>query len=85
MFEGIVATSGVLLRAEIRWGSERPAEAEGVGLFAHRGDAKGNVLIERDTKFLSAFGHVFAADRSGESLVFHPFFHGTGFEVENAL
>lgn len=64
---------------------EASAQAESVGLLAHRGDAKGDVLIERDAEFFSAFHNVLATHTAGESLIFHALSHGANFEIENAL
>src|SRR5215469_3719421 len=66
-------------------GSKRAAEAEDVGLLAHRGDAKRDVIIERNAEFFSALDHVFAADGASKGLVFHPLFHRSGFKIKNAL
>jgi hypothetical protein len=64
---------------------EGAAEAESVSLFAHGGDAEGDVFVERDAEFLGAFYYVFAADAAGEGFVFHSFLDRAGFEIEDAF
>jgi hypothetical protein len=64
---------------------EGAAEAEGFGLFAHGGDAEGDVVVERNVEFLGALNHIIAADTAGEGFVFHAPFDGTNFEVEDAF
>jgi hypothetical protein len=64
---------------------EGAAEAEGVGLFAHGGDAEGDVLVERDVQFLGTLEHVFAADGAGEGFVLHALFDGADFQVQDAF
>ena len=64
---------------------EGAAEAEGVGLFAHGGDAEGDVLVERDVEFFGALAHVFAADGAGEGFVLHALFNRANFQVEDAF
>src|SRR5216684_6410737 len=61
------------------------AQAEGVGVLAHRSDAEGDVLFEWDTQFLGAFTDIVAADAFGEGLVFHAAFDGIHFQIEDAL
>jgi len=61
------------------------AEAEGVGLHAHGGDAKADVLFERDAELLRAFADVLAADAFGEGFVFQAALHGVHLEIEDAL
>src|SRR5271167_1448545 len=67
------------------WRLEGAAEAQGVGLFAHGGDAETDVIVERDAELLGALDDVFAADATGERFVFHALLHGAGFEVEDAF
>jgi len=61
------------------------AETEGVGLLAHGGDAKADVLFERDAELFRAFADVLAADAFGEGFVFQAALHGVHFEIEDAL
>jgi hypothetical protein len=42
------------------------AEAESVGVFAERGDAEGDVLLQWNAQFRCAVAHVVAADAFGE-------------------
>ena len=51
------------------------AKAKGVRVFAHRGDAEGNVLFERDAEFFGAFADIVARDSAGEGFVFHAFLY----------
>ena len=64
---------------------DRAAEAEGISLFAHGGDAEGDVFVERDAEFLDAFDYVFAADAAGKGFVFHSFFDRADFKIEDAF
>ncbi len=61
------------------------AEAEGVGLHAHGGDAKADVFFERDAELLRAFADVLAADAFGEGFIFQAALHGVHLEIEDAL
>src|SRR5712671_7594738 len=61
------------------------AEAEGVGVLTHRGDAEGNVLFQGDAELFGAFSDVIAVDAFGEGFVFHAAFHGIHFQIEDAL
>ena len=68
-----------------KWPLQGAAEAEGVGVFAEGGDTEGDVIVEGEAEFFSAFDYVFAGDAPGECFVFHTFFHGAGFEIEDAF
>lgn len=54
-------------------------------MFAHGGDAEGDVFFERDAEFFGAFDYIFTADASREGFVFHALFDGAGFKIEDAL
>ena len=45
------------------------AQAEGVGVFAHGGDAEGDVFFDGDAEFGGAVADVVAGDAFGEGLV----------------
>src|SRR5258708_14852156 len=66
-------------------GGDGAAQAEGVGVLAHRGDAEGDVLFQRDAEFVGAFADVVAADAFGEGFVLEAAFDGIHFQVEDAL
>src|SRR5258708_26728333 len=66
-------------------GGDGAAEAEGVGVLAHRGDAEGNVLFQGDAELFGAFADVVAADAFGKGLVFQAAFHGIHFQIEDAF
>jgi hypothetical protein len=54
-------------------------------VFAQGGDAKRDVLFERDAEFFRALADVFPADAFGKGFVFEPAFYGIHFEIEDAL
>jgi hypothetical protein len=55
--------------------SKRATQAEGIGLFAHRGNTEGDVFVEGDTQLLCTLDDVVAADAASERSVLHAFFH----------
>ena len=61
------------------------AEAEGVGVLAHGGDAERDVFFERDAEFCGAVADVIARDSFGEGLVLQFLFHRFHFEIKNAF
>jgi hypothetical protein len=81
----------VVRMTKIRWNMEPEqelegaSEAEGVGVLAEGLDAEGDVVVEGKVEFGSALDDVFAGDAAGEGFVFHAFFYGTGFEIEDGF
>ena len=61
------------------------AEAQGVGLFTHGGDAEGDVLFQRDAEFFGAFTNVVAANAFSERFILESAFNRIHLQVEDAF
>ena len=69
------AEDSTFFRACCHPGLEATAEAEGVGVFAHGGDAEGDVFFEGDAEFGGTVADVVAVNAFGERFVFQFLFY----------
>ena len=75
-----------------KWGLRRSglradiaAKVQRVGLLTHRGNAKADVLVERQAQLFGTFADVLAAHAFGEGFVFEAALHGVDLQIEDAL
>lgn len=74
------------LRRSLRGGRLRDAIQAELGRDAAKGvDAKGDMILKRDTEFFGAFVHVIAIDAASEGLVLQFFLYAGGFHFVNAF
>ena len=66
-------------------GGDVASEAEGVGVFAHCGDAEGDVFFQGNAKLSGAVADIVAIDTAGEGFVFQTLFDGIDFQIKNTL
>jgi hypothetical protein len=57
-------------------GGEIAAEAQGVGVFAHGGDAERDMVFHGDAQFCGAVADIVAVDAAGEGFVPEFLFYG---------
>jgi hypothetical protein len=66
-------------------GGQIAAQAQGIGIFTHGLNAKGDVFFERDAEFRGSVADIIAIYTFGESFVFKFFGDGRSFKIEDAF
>src|SRR5262249_39681018 len=72
-----------LARSGLR--ADAAAQAQGVGVLAEGGNAKGDMFLETNAQFFGASADVVAADPFSKGFIFQAAFDGINLEIEDAF